>query len=79
MTEQQFQSEMRRAKLKQEMAQEPFQADYWSGYIRGLRRNHHGMKFGTPEEHQLWLTLADSDDQSHAAKGRGYRDGLAIT
>lgn len=51
--------------------------DYWSGFQRGLHRAHHGESFGTAEEHELWLTLADSPDQFRAERGRGYRDGLA--
>ena len=56
---------------------DPERADYWHGYRRGLRRARYGDQFGTAAEHQLWLTLADDTDASRAARGRGYRDGLA--
>jgi hypothetical protein len=52
-------------------------ACYWRGYERGLRRAHHGERFGTPQEHALWCAMVDSLDPSRAAMGRGYRDGLA--
>ena len=51
--------------------------DYWTGYIRGLRRAYHGQQFGTDAEHALWLSLSISDDTSRSELGRGYRDGLA--
>jgi len=57
---------------------DPERADYWYGYRRGLRRARFGEQFGTAAEHQLWLTLADDTDASRAARGRGYRDGLAV-
>ena len=46
--------------------------DYWHGYIRGLQRAFHGEKFGTAEEHALWLSLGDQDSDA----GLGYRDAL---
>jgi len=56
---------------------EPERAEYWHGYRRGLRQARYGERFATAAEHQLWLTLADDADVSRAARGRGYRDGLA--
>jgi hypothetical protein len=56
---------------------DPERADYWHGYRRGLRRGRFGEQFGTAAEHQLWLALADDTDVSRAARGCGYRDGLA--
>ena len=56
---------------------DPDRADYWHGYRRGLRRARYGEQFGTAAEHLLWLTSADDLDTSRAARGRGYRDGLA--
>ena len=52
---------------------------YWEGYQRGLRRAYYGEVFGTEEEHNLWLSLADDEvDESRRERGRGYRDGLAV-
>ncbi len=48
-------------------------SDYGKGYQRGLRRYYHGESFGSPEEHELWLSL--SDDRQEL--GDGYRDGFA--
>ena len=53
-------------------------ADYWHGYRRGLRRARFGEQYGTAAEHQLWLMLANDTDESRAARGRGYRDGLKV-
>jgi len=49
--------------------------DYWSGYARGLRRNHHGDNFGTDDEHELWMTA--TGDPLRNAKSKGYRDGFS--
>jgi hypothetical protein len=76
MDEQQFQSELNRAKTMQRIVNEPTKADYFAGYQRGLRRAFHGERFGTAQEHELWLSLANDGDESRAARGRGYRDGL---
>lgn len=77
MTEQKFKSEMRRAETMRRTA-EPERAEYWAGYIRGLRRAYHGEKFGTAEEHSIWMTLAMRDDERSKQRGRGYTDGLAF-
>jgi hypothetical protein len=51
--------------------------DYWHGYQRGLRRGFQGELFGTNDEHQRWLRLADEGaDEASRERGRGYRDGL---
>ena len=47
-----------------------------NGYMRGLRRAHHGERFGTAAEHELWLAAAESSDPVRADLGRGYRAGL---
>lgn len=47
--------------------------DYARGVVRGLRRAHHGARFGTEAEHQAWLAF----DGHRAELARGYRDGLA--
>jgi hypothetical protein len=78
MTEQKFKSEMRRAEAMRRSA-EPERAEYWAGYIRGLRRSYHGEKFGTSEEHTLWLSLTDRQDEACRQRGYGYRDGLAYS
>jgi hypothetical protein len=77
MTEQKFKSEMRRAETMRGLA-DPMMAEYWAGYIRGLRRAYHGEKFGTDEEHEKWLSAANSRDESRKQRGRGYKYGLAF-
>ena len=72
-----FQSLMRRAdRLRRHDSDN---APWWTGYIRGLRRAHHGDNFGDDAEHALYLSAADSDDPQRAALGRGYRAGLTMT
>lgn len=51
--------------------------DYASGYLRGLRRLHHGEGFGTAEEHERMMALDAQGDPSREAIARGYRDGYA--
>ena len=75
-TKERFEHEMNRAKTFQKL--EPDRADYWVGYMRGLRRAYHGENFGTPEEHASWMGAKDNygDDPVRRARGEGYRDGL---
>jgi len=77
MTEQKFKSEMHRAETMRGLA-DPMMSEYWAGYTRGLRRAYHGEKFGTAEEHEKWLSAANSRDESRKQRGRGYKDGLAF-
>lgn len=84
-----FASLMRRADNLRRGETDPERADWWTGYMRGLRRAHHGENFGTKSEHQMWLSLGeitagmDSKQAVHsasrAALGRGYRAGLTLT
>ena len=55
------------------------ESDFWAGYARGLRRLFHGEDFGTAQEHELWLSLADEADRSRHMRGVGYRAGFAGT
>ena len=68
MTDAEFQTLARRAKM--------LTGDYGAGYMRGLRRSHHGASFGTTDEHALWSRLG-LDGDIRTELGRGYRDGLA--
>jgi len=78
MNEQKFRSEMRRAETMRTTSDDHMRAEYWVGYLRGLRRGHHGESFGTDEEHEKWLSAANSRDESRKQRGRGYMDGLAF-
>lgn len=50
---------------------------YWLGYARGMRRHYYGEKFGSADEHAVWLTLADeTHDDRRRFRGIGYRVGL---
>jgi len=43
-----------------------------------FKHEYHGEKFGTDEEHTLWMSLLDGDarDESRRQRGQGYRDGF---
>ncbi len=71
----QFASLLRRADTLRRLADSP-ESDWWAGYMRGLRRAHHGDNFGTQTERDLFLSAADSPDPMRAALGCGYRAGL---
>ena len=75
-----FASLMRRADTMRriENHHDYIRESWWAGYMRGLRRAHHGERFGTGAEHALWLSAADSTDPQRAALGRGYRAGLTL-
>lgn len=73
-----FASLMCRADTLRRAEPAPIRAEWWAGYMRGLRRAHHGEQFGSEAEHKLWISAADSSDQSRAALGRGYRAGLTL-
>lgn len=71
MNEKEFEATIRRAEGL--LACRP---DYIDGYIRGLRRLHHGPSFSTPQDHETWLAFAYHWNPKKAARGRGYLDGL---
>jgi hypothetical protein len=77
MTEKQFQHLMGAAETFRKLADDPLVADYWMGYMRGLRRKYHGKKFGTDEEHKAWGMAVTSDDESTQRRGMGYLAGCA--
>lgn len=78
MTEQKFKSEMRRAEALRQLS-DHMMAEYYAGYIRGLRRAYHGDSFGTEEDHRAWMAAGDMDDEYRRQRGIGYRDGLAFS
>lgn len=79
---------MRRAEAMRRAETDPERAEWWVGYMQGLRRAHHGERFGTQSEHETWMALgvvtAGMTSQqavhsaSRAALGRGYRAGLTL-
>ena len=68
-----------RANALRQYETDPIKQEWWVGYLRGLRRAHHGENFGTTDEHNLYLNAITSSDPSRAALGRGYHDGLTLT
>lgn len=74
-----FASLMRRADTLRRLESNPVHSEWWVGYMRGLRRAHHGAQFGTQAEHDLWHSAVESPDPQRAALGRGYLAGLTLT
>lgn len=74
-----FQSLMRRADTLKRLEHDYLRSYWWAGYIRGLRRAHHGERYGTNAEHDLYHSAAESLDPARASLGRGYRAGLTLT
>lgn len=74
-----FASLMRRADTLRRVESDPVKIEWWVGYMRGLRRAHHGESFGSLTEHELWLSAAESTDPMRASLGRGYVAGLTLT
>lgn len=66
-----FEREIKRAKKLASVENN----EYWSGYQRGLQRRFLGEEFATDEEHELWLTMADSRDDRRRRLGKGYVAG----
>ncbi len=52
------------------------EAEYLTGYIRGLRRAYNGSSYGTEVEHKLWSGLVARRDQDSQKRGQGYLDGM---
>lgn len=73
-----FSSLVRRADTMLRVESDPKKAEWWRGYLRGLRRAHHGLHFGSIAEHETWLAAAESDDPLRCALGRGYAAGLTL-
>lgn len=73
-----FASLLRRADTLRRLDSDHIRSSWWAGYMRGLRRAHHGENFGTEAEHDMWLAASDSTDPQRAALGRGYRAGLTL-
>lgn len=72
-----FKSEILKARTFRERGE---RSDYWLGYERGLRRGFHGVRYGTEQDHEIWLSLAaDAGDRTRRERGQGYRNGLAAT
>ena len=71
---------MERSKFEHEMSRAnallDSDPDYWTGYMRGLRRAYYDEKFGTEEEHQAWSNDDDHGDTTRRARLDGYKDGL---
>lgn len=74
-----FQRLMRRADTLRRGENNPYRSAWWTGYIRGLRRAHHGEAFGTAAEHALFLAAADDEHPERRALGQGYQAGLTLT
>ena len=80
-----FASLLRRADTLRRLESNPIREAWWVGYMRGLRRAHHGENFGTQAEHEMWLSLGEitggmtsKHSTNLGALGNGYRAGLTL-
>lgn len=73
-----FKSLMRRADHARRLEDDHVKSSWWTGYMRGLRRAHHGDNFGTLAEHEIYINAALSDNPLRAALGNGYQSGLKM-
>lgn len=77
MDQKEFQTNIRAADMFRRLTDKIEETEFWAGYMRGLRRNYHGKRFGTEKEHALWMSLADDDrDLTRKMRGLGYRIGF---
>jgi hypothetical protein len=74
-----FQSEMRRAETLRTLTTVPKMREYYTGYIKGLRKAYHGEVFGDKKEHDLLLKAVHSRDEVRRQLGYGYNDALALS
>jgi hypothetical protein len=74
MTRKEYDQELLRAKTICQL--EPDKAEYYSGYICGLRRAYNGGGFGVDREHNRLMKLLYNPNTKQQARGQGYRDGL---
>jgi hypothetical protein len=74
MTKTEYDREMLRAKAIRQ--RDPDKAEYYAGYMSGLRRAYNGGGFGVDREHNRLLKLIYNTNAKQHARGQGYRDGL---
>lgn len=78
MNQKEFEHNAQGAKTMMSISGEPRNQDYWTGYLRGLRRCYHGEKFGTFEEHCLWMDNGNkAQDEQRSCRSKGYQAGYA--
>ncbi len=75
MTEEQFDREVTKAKILQQLGDRPA---YWAGYITGLEEVYYGRKFATDEERKQWLAFRHDAYETNREFRDGYRDGLKV-
>ena len=73
MDENKFKNLIALAKSLQEL--DPDRSDFWKGFQRGIHRLHHGKKFGTESEHEMYLSCAANGNDYRKQLQTGYRAG----
>ena len=77
MDESQFKSLVLRAETMRDLAPQPEDAAYWSGYLYGLRRHYHGQNFGNSQENAAYEAISPKDHfPLRRLLGQGYRAGV---
>jgi hypothetical protein len=67
-----------RARGRARFERDPGREAWLAGYVLGLMRGYHGESYGTEAEHEVMMACSESPDVLRAARGRGYRAGLAL-
>ncbi len=69
---------MTRAGIMQRNEKDPVRAEWWEGYMLGLRRAHFGEDYNVDRHDMLLTPMSKKKDPMLAAFGRGYRAGLTL-
>ena len=78
MNQAEFNKNMLGASALASLGGSPYTNTFWRGYQRGMRRLYHGEKFGTQDEHALWMAAADETrDEDRRYCGIGYFAGYS--
>jgi hypothetical protein len=59
-----------------DLAPDPIDTPWWTGYMRGLRRASLGDACGTQAEHDLLIAALGSTDAHLNAMANGYKAGV---
>lgn len=68
---------IRQALMMHRLETDPRRSSWLAGYVRGVRRAHHGALFGSDSEHAFLTEIPEDDPEpTRAEYGRGYRAGF---
>jgi len=77
MTQKEFEHRITAAETFKRLTDDPLGADFWAGYIRGVRRHYLGANFGTDDEHPAWMNAAAGNHVTRHMGRLGYTAGFS--